>query len=59
MNKRIDKEIKGRINNFRHMKTTDEARREGRTNQERLDLARKMRHSPVTQLWYVRKHRIG
>lgn len=57
MNKKIDKDIKGGVNNMRHMKVSDEIKTI-KTPAERLALANKMNHSPVTQLWYVRKHKI-
>lgn len=54
-NPKID--VQGGINYFRHMKITDEVK--GVTSlEERKALADKMRHSPNTQLAYMRKHKL-
>ena len=49
--------IQGGVNLFRHMKITDELK-SVKTPEERKELADKMRHSPVTQLAYLRKHKL-
>lgn len=49
--------IQGGINLFRQMKIADEIKL-AKTPEERLALADKMRHSPVSQLWYLRKQKL-
>ena len=49
--------IKGGINIFRQMKITDELKNVA-SAEERKKLADSMRHSPVSQLKYVRQHNI-
>ena len=49
--------IKGGINIFRQMKITDELKTV-KSAEERKKLADSMKHSPVSQLKYIRKHNI-
>ena len=47
--------VKGGVGEFRHMKISEELAKII-SPEERILLATKMRHSPISQLWYVRKH---
>lgn len=47
--------MKGGISEFRHMKITEELNSVKITPEERVKLAEKMKHSPATQLNYIRK----
>lgn len=47
--------LSGGVSEYRHMKISEELDRPSITLQERLDLSEKMRHSPITQLKYIRK----
>jgi len=49
--------IKGGVSLFRNMKVSDELKTI-KTPEQRLALADKMRHSPVSQLWYLRKQKL-
>jgi hypothetical protein len=49
--------IKGGVSLFRNMKVTDELKTI-KTPEQRLALAEKMKHSPVSQLWYLRKQKL-
>jgi len=49
--------IKGGVSLFRNMKVSDELKTIT-TPEQRLALADKMRHSPVSQLWYLRKQKL-
>jgi hypothetical protein len=47
--------VKGGTNVFRHMKITDELKTI-KSPEERIKLAESMKHSPMVQLKYVRRH---
>ena len=49
--------IKGGVSLFRNMKVSDELKTI-KTPEQRLALAEKMKHSPVSQLWYLRKQKL-
>jgi hypothetical protein len=56
-NKIIGETGSGAINLFRKMKLTDEYESKNLTKDERVELADKLKHSPIVQLTYLRKHR--
>jgi hypothetical protein len=58
MNKKLGYMSEAGINFMRHMKVTDELSGVKATPAQRIELAEKMKHSPVVQLTYARKHKV-